>query len=43
MGELVRQREGERERRVGGREGGRYVRVMESECNKGVGCILVGC
>lgn len=23
-------------------EGGRYIRLMESECNKGVGCTLVG-
>lgn len=38
MGELERQKERERE----DWEGGRYIRLMESKCNKGVGCTLVG-
>lgn len=37
MGELVKERE-----REGEGVGKRYVRVMESECNRGGGCSLVG-
>lgn len=40
VGGRVSEGEGEKEGKVGG---GGYVRVMESECNEGVGCTLVGC